>query len=125
MMNGVVIQEYVKNVENGYVSRKKRKLNKMNISKFLGDNSYRILIASALFGILNIPIQAVQLFLLGKLNFPTVIFFQLPWYVTIGGGVSLGVLCLWSAGFVMEYFKVPEHQNTISNKNNVQMIKRY
>jgi uncharacterized membrane protein (DUF106 family) len=93
----------------------------MNLSKFLGDNSYRILIAAALFSITNLPIQFVQLILLGKLNFPSVEFFQLPWYVIMVGGVALGVLCLWVAGYIMEYFKVPEHQNTISNKNNVQM----
>jgi hypothetical protein len=93
----------------------------LNISKFLGDNSYRILIASGLFGIFNLPIQAVQLFLLGKLNFPTITIFQLPWYITIGCGIGLGLFCLWLAGYVMEYFDVPKHQNAISNKNNLEI----
>ena len=93
----------------------------MDLSKLIGDNSYRILIAATLFSIINLPIQFVQLILLGKLNFPTVGLFQLPWYVIMVGGVATGVFCLWVAGFVMEYFDVPRHQNTISNKNNVQM----
>lgn len=93
----------------------------MDISKLIGDNSYRILIAATLFSIINLPIQFVQLILLGKLNFPSVGLFQLPWWVIVFGGVALGVFCLWVAGFVMEYFEVPKHQNTISNKNNVQM----
>jgi uncharacterized membrane protein (DUF106 family) len=93
----------------------------MDISKFLGDNSYRILIAATLFSIINLPIQFVQLILLGKLTFPTNAIFQLPWWAIMFGGVSIGVFCLWVAGYIMEYFKIPEHQNTISNKNNVQM----
>ena len=93
----------------------------MDISKLIGDNSYRILIAATLFSIINLPIQFVQLILLGKLNFPSSVLFQLPWYMIVFGGVTLGVFCLWVAGVIMEYFDVPKHQNTISNKNNVQM----
>ena len=94
----------------------------LNLSKFLGDNSYRLFIASGMFGLLNLPIQAVQLFLLGKLTFPTTGIFQFPWYITIGGGIILGIFCLWVAGYILEYFDVPKHQNTIGNKNNLQIV---
>jgi uncharacterized membrane protein (DUF106 family) len=90
----------------------------MDLSKFLGSNSYRVLIAATMISIVNLPIQMVQLVLLGKLSFPTVGIFNFPWWAIVFGGISLGVFCLWLAGFVMEYFKVPQHQNRISNKNN-------
>jgi uncharacterized membrane protein (DUF106 family) len=93
----------------------------LDISKVLGVSSYRVLIAATLFSIANLPIQVAQLFLLGKINYPTIGIFQVPWYIAIGGVISGGIFCLWAAGYVMEYFKVPQHQNTISNKNNVQM----
>jgi uncharacterized membrane protein (DUF106 family) len=90
----------------------------MDLSKFLGVSSYRILIAATMFSIVNLPIQMVQLVLLGKLSFPTVGLFNFPWWMIMGGGIATGVFCLWVSGYVMEYFKVPQHQNRISNKNN-------
>jgi len=90
----------------------------MDISKFLGVSSYRILIAATIFSIANLPIQVAQLFLLGKINYPTIGIFQVPWYIATGGVISGGIFCLWATGYVMEYFRVPQHQNQISNRNN-------
>lgn len=95
----------------------------MNISKFLGDNSYRLFVAVAFVGIINTPITIVNLFLLGKLTFPEISLpIQIPWVMVIGGGLFAGVLSLWILGYLLEYFGVPKAQNSIGNKNNLQMV---
>jgi hypothetical protein len=95
----------------------------MDLSKFLGDNSYRILISANLIAMLSMPIQIVNLILLGKLSFPFVSLpVNIPWYVVIFGGLSFGIFSLWCIGFIMEKKSVAKHQNRISNQNNPQIM---
>jgi len=94
----------------------------MDISKFLGDNTYRIVIASALISIINIPIQVTQLILLGKLTFPFISLpIGVPWYVYIFGGIVVGTVVLWIIGYYWEKYDGAKNQNRIANKNNLEI----
>lgn len=95
----------------------------MDLGKFIGINSYKILIAANLIAMLSLPIQIVNLVLLGKLSFPFITLpVEIPWFIIIFGGLSVGVFILWIVGVIMVKRNVAKHQNQISNENNPQMV---
>jgi TRAP-type C4-dicarboxylate transport system permease small subunit len=94
----------------------------LNLPDKVGRAFYYILIAAAAIGILNLPIQVVQLVMLGKLTFPTVSLpFAIPWYVLIIGVIGIMVLFMLAFGFLWAKLKVADHMNNVSNENNPQM----
>lgn len=93
------------------------------IANLVGRGLYYIVVAVAVVGVINLPIQITQLVLLTSLKFPEIhLPIQIPWYVTIIGCVVSMLFALLLLGILFARLKIIEHQNTVANENNLQVI---
>jgi hypothetical protein len=94
----------------------------LNLPDKVGRAFYYILIAAAAIGIVNLPIQVLQLVMLGKLTFPNISLpFVIPWYALIIGVVGIIILFMLAFGFFWARLGLAKAQNNVSNENNLQM----
>ena len=97
----------------------------MQIKTKLTDISGRIFFylfgALAMVGILNFPIQVLQLFMLGKLSFPDSIP-TFPWYVLLFGGTLIILVVMFIAGYIWAKLGIAKAQSQVANENNPQIL---
>lgn len=90
----------------------------MTVAHFIAKNIWYIQIAVGAIYVLNLPIQILQLIMLGRLTFPSMLPITIPWYVFVFGGLSLMLGCLLVVGMILNRLDYVKVQTELFNQNN-------
>lgn len=95
----------------------------MKHTEIIGRSLYYIFGAFSIIGILNFPIQVLQLILLGRLNFPDLhLPFEVPLWLILVISFILLLLGMLGAGILWARLGIAKVQNQVMNENNPQML---